>query len=165
MPEKIKDVHPPRGLARLAFRLPIWFYRLGLGRLLGTRFLLLTHTGRKTGLPRQTVLEVVRYDEANQTYVVVAGFGASSDWYQNVMANPHVTVDSGGRRMDAIASRLATASAGEELLEYHRRYPGLMMRLASFMGYRLDGTEADVRALAEMLPVIALQARDRRMTK
>jgi hypothetical protein len=36
---------PPRGLARLAFRLPIWLYRLRLGWLLGDRFLLLTHIG------------------------------------------------------------------------------------------------------------------------
>jgi deazaflavin-dependent oxidoreductase (nitroreductase family) len=165
MPEKIKDVHPPRGLVRLAFRLPIWFYRLGLGRLLGTRFLLLTHTGRKTGFPRQTVLEVVRYDKDNQTYVVVAGFGTSSDWYQNVMANPRVTVDSGGRRTNVIARRLASEAAEVELLEYHRRYPGLMVKLARIMGYRLDGTEDDIRALAELLPVVALQASGRRMTK
>jgi hypothetical protein len=49
MPEKIKDVRPPRGLVGLAFRLPIWFYRLGLGGLLGTRFVLLTHTARRSG--------------------------------------------------------------------------------------------------------------------
>lgn len=35
MPEKIKDVKPPRGLARLTFRLPIGLYRPGLGDLLG----------------------------------------------------------------------------------------------------------------------------------
>ena len=41
MVEKIKEVHPPRGLARLGWRAPIWFYRLGLGGLLGGRFVLL----------------------------------------------------------------------------------------------------------------------------
>ena len=49
----------PRGLACLAFRLPIGLYRLRLGWLLGDR-LLLTHIGRKSGLPRQAVIEVVR---------------------------------------------------------------------------------------------------------
>jgi len=33
----------PRGLARLAFRLPIWLYHLRLGWLLGDRLLMLTH--------------------------------------------------------------------------------------------------------------------------
>lgn len=157
MPEKISDTKPPRGLARLAFRLPIWLYRLKLGRLLGNRFLLLHHIGRKSGLPRQTVLEVVRYDKASGTYVVAAGFGARSDWYQNIMANPHVKVDSGGRHMHAIAERLPPEAAEEELVDYYRRNPGLMKELARIMGYRLDGTEDDVRALGRILPMVALK--------
>jgi hypothetical protein len=52
---------PPKGLLRLMLRLPIWLYRLRLGWLLGNRFLLLTHVGRKTGLPHQTVVEVVSH--------------------------------------------------------------------------------------------------------
>ncbi len=60
--EKIKDVQPPRGLARLGWRAPIWFYRLGLGGLLGRRFVLLNHIGRKSGQPRQAVLEVVHHN-------------------------------------------------------------------------------------------------------
>ena len=63
MPEKTSELKLPHGLSRLAFRLPIWLYHSHLGWLLGTRFVLLTHTGRKSGLSRQTVLEVVRYDK------------------------------------------------------------------------------------------------------
>jgi deazaflavin-dependent oxidoreductase (nitroreductase family) len=157
MVEKIKEIQPPRGLTRLMFRLPIWFYRLDLGGLLGTRFLLLTHTGRKTGLPRQSVLEVVRYNKASDLFVVAAGFGTRSDWYQNVTANPQVTIDSGGRRIQAIARQLTAEEAGKELLDYHQRYPGMINKLARFMGYRLEGSEADVRALGEMLPMISFQ--------
>lgn len=36
----------PTGALRLAFRLPIYLYRLGLGQLLGHRFMLLTHRAR-----------------------------------------------------------------------------------------------------------------------
>ena len=39
--------------------MPIYLYRLDLGRLLGHRFLLLVHRGRKSGLLRETVLEVI----------------------------------------------------------------------------------------------------------
>jgi hypothetical protein len=63
----------PRGLARLAFRLPIWLYHLRLGWLLGDRVLLLTHIGRKSGLPRQAVIEVVRHDPASDTYIIASG--------------------------------------------------------------------------------------------
>lgn len=158
MPEKISEPKRPRGLIRLAFRLPIWLYRLKLGRLLGRRFLLLHHTGRKSGLPRQTVLEVVRYDKASGTYVVAVGFGTRSDWYQNINVNPHVTIDSGGRRTKAIAERLTPEAAEEELVDYSHRYPGLMKELARIMGYRLDGTEEDVRALGRILPMVALKS-------
>ena len=42
----MKLARPPRTrLRRALFRAPIWLYRLGLGGLLGGRFLLLTHTG------------------------------------------------------------------------------------------------------------------------
>lgn len=35
--------HPPRGLSRLLYRLPIGLFRLGLGWIFGNHFLLLTH--------------------------------------------------------------------------------------------------------------------------
>ncbi|MBN2083939.1 MAG: nitroreductase family deazaflavin-dependent oxidoreductase [Anaerolineales bacterium] len=159
MPEKIKDVKPPRGLARLGFRLPIWFYRLGLGGLLGTRFLLLTHTGRKSGLPRRTVLEVVRCDRESETFVVAAGFGPGSDWYRNIRENPRVTVECGGRKRDMTAAFLTPDQSGEELLDYNRRHPLAMRELAGFMGYRLDGSKADVRALGRLLSMVAFRPR------
>lgn len=59
MPEKVKEAHPHRGLARLAWRSGILIYRLGLGGLVGERLLLLQHTGRKSGKARLTVLESV----------------------------------------------------------------------------------------------------------
>jgi len=157
MPEKIKDVRSPRGLVRLGFRLPIWFYRLGLGGLLGTRFLLLTHTGRRSGLPRRTVLEVIRYDRESETFVVAAGFGPGSDWYRNVRRDPRVTVQCGRRKWEMVATFLTPAQAGEELLNYYHRHPLALRELTRFMGYRLDGSEADVRALGQLLSMVAFR--------
>jgi deazaflavin-dependent oxidoreductase (nitroreductase family) len=157
MPEKIKDVKPPRGLARLAFRLPILLYRLGWGGLLGTRFLLLTHTGRKSGLERKTVLEVVRYDKETTTFVVAAGFGPQSDWYRNIRHNPQVIVQCGRRRWEMVANFLTPELSGEELLDYARRHPRALRELASFMGYRLDGSQEDIRALGQMLSMVAFR--------
>lgn len=159
MPEKSGDLKPPRGLARLALRLPIGLYRLGLGGLLGTRFLLLTHTGRKSGLRRRTVLEVVRYDKATTTFIVAAGFGPGSDWYRNIRIDPRVTVDCGGRRREMRAVFLPAERTGDELVDYNRRHPLAMRELASWMGTRLDGTEADVRALGERLAMVAFSPR------
>ncbi len=81
MPEKLKEVHPPRGLARLAWRSGILIYRLGLGGLVGERLLLLQHTGRKSGKARLTVLEVVARDQPTGAYIVASGFGEKADWF------------------------------------------------------------------------------------
>jgi deazaflavin-dependent oxidoreductase (nitroreductase family) len=154
MVEKIKDVRSPRGLARLAWRAPIWFYRLGLGGLLGGRFLLLNHIGRKTGKPRQAVLEVVQYNKETGGYVVASGFGEKSDWYLNVSANPEITIQVGKRRMTARAERLGITEATEIMLDYNRRNPKLLRSLASILGYRTDGSEADVRTLSGVIPIL-----------
>ena len=94
---------PPRGLMRLLFRAPNVLYRLHLGRLLGHRFLQLTHRGRRSGALHQTVVEVVGRDRASGAYCVAAGWGKKSDWYRNILADPHVRVRVGGRVFDAIA--------------------------------------------------------------
>lgn len=155
MPEKISETKLPRGLLRLAFRVPIWFYRAHLGRLLGYRFVLLTHTGRKSGLPRQTVLEVVRYDKSTGACIVASGWNTKSDWFQNVTANPIIVIQIGNHCSAATAKRLSPDAGAKELLDYSRRHPLALGELVKFMGYRLDGTEDDICALGRMIPMLA----------
>jgi deazaflavin-dependent oxidoreductase (nitroreductase family) len=157
MPEKLSEPQLPHGLSRLAFRLPIGLYRAGLGWLLGTRFVYLTHTGRKSGQPRYSVLEVVRYDPASGMCIVASGWGEKSDWYRNVTHDPHVTIQVKNRRSPALARRLPPEEAAEEMAGYARRHPRLMHELAGVMGYRLDGSEADARALGRLVPMFAFE--------
>jgi deazaflavin-dependent oxidoreductase (nitroreductase family) len=157
MVEKIKDIKPPDGLARLAFRFPIWLYHMGLGGLLGTRFLLLTHIGRKSGKKRHTVLEVVRYDKKGPSFTVAAGFGPGSDWYRNIRHNPQVTVQCGRRNWEMIAEFLSPEQAGEALLDYNRRHPTAMRELARFMGYRVDGSQEDIQALGQYISMVTFK--------
>jgi deazaflavin-dependent oxidoreductase (nitroreductase family) len=148
----------PRGLARLAFRLPIWLYRLRLGWLLGDRFLLLTHIGRTTGQLHQTVLEVVRHDQATGDYIIASGWGKRADWFRNVQNSPHVLVASGARRWEATAAQLAVADAANELCDYARRHPYAVRALARLMiGKTLRGSAEDCRRLAEHVPLVALR--------
>jgi deazaflavin-dependent oxidoreductase (nitroreductase family) len=153
---KVRDINPPQGFARSLYRFPIFFYRIGLGGLLGTRLLLLTHKGLKSGLLRKTVLEVVDYDRQNTWFIVAAVFGPKSDWYQNILADPKVTVQCGRRVWPMMAEFLPPQEAGDVLLTYARKYPFAMKELAQFMGYRMDGTEADIRALGEKLNMVRL---------
>lgn len=72
---------------------PLW--RLGLGQWLNAwptmsgRIMVLVHTGRKSGLRRFTP---VNYAQVDGEVYCTAGFGAGSDWYKNIIANPAVEV-------------------------------------------------------------------------
>ena len=159
MPKKIADVKPPRGFNRSLWRLPIFLFRTPLGWLLGGHFLLLTHTGRVSGLPRQTVLEIIRHDKENNTIFVVSGWGEKSDWYRNIKKTPEVTIQVGFRHLDAIAERLPLEDAEREILDYARRYPRMLRSLARVMGYHVEDTEDEYRALAGLVPIIAFRPR------
>jgi deazaflavin-dependent oxidoreductase (nitroreductase family) len=75
------------------FMLLMW--RLGLGKWInfwpevGGQIMVLTHTGRKTGLKRQTP---VNYALVEGELYCTAGFGQLADWYRNIMAEPKVEV-------------------------------------------------------------------------
>lgn len=80
--------YPSHPALRRLFQLPIWLRRLGLGALTGRLFLILTTRGRKSGLPRHTALEYHTFK--GRIYVMAAW--PKSDWYQNLLADPHVTI-------------------------------------------------------------------------
>ena len=155
MPEKIKDVQPPRGFARIAMRLPIWLFRVHLGWLLRNRFLLLTHIGRKSGVARQTVLEVLQYEEANSIYYVLAAWAEKADWALNIEKTPDVLITTGSRRFKARATRLSPEEGERTLLNYAQRHPVVRRVLPRLLGYRVDGTEEDFSALARIGTVFA----------
>jgi deazaflavin-dependent oxidoreductase (nitroreductase family) len=149
----------PSGLLRVLLRAPVYLYRAGLGWLFGSRFLMLTHRGRRSGLPRQTVVEVVDHDEATGTYFIVSGWGEKSDWLLNVQQTPVVEVQVGRRRFAARAERLDSDAAWQPLCVYGKRHPRAFRALARIIsGHKDDSLENRSRALARAVPVIALRA-------
>jgi deazaflavin-dependent oxidoreductase (nitroreductase family) len=160
MIEEMNTPQPPRGIGRLLYRFPILFYRLGLGNLLGKRFLLLEHVGRVTGLPRHAVLEVIRRDDEKNTFMVVSGFGKRSDWYKNIGKNPGVRIRVGRRWMEAVAERLGPEEAQAEILDYARRHPRVFrMLVGTFLGYRMGKKDEDIIASARLLIVVRISAK------
>ncbi|GAH36557.1 unnamed protein product [marine sediment metagenome] len=157
MVEKISDPKPPRGIALALYRAPIWLYKINLGFLLGKRFLMLTHTGRKSGLHHRTVVEVVKHEPDNNTYFIASGWGENSDWVKNITVGPQVQVQVGNKHWDMIAERLIPNQAEEVIFDYAQRHPSAMMNLARMMGYKLDGSEQDFRELGRQLPLFALK--------
>jgi deazaflavin-dependent oxidoreductase (nitroreductase family) len=152
--------HPVRGLLRFGVRLPLWLYRAHLGRLLGERFLRLTHIGRTSGQLHQTVLEVVDHDRATDRYIVTSGWGEKSDWYQNVLKTPQVVIDVGRRHLNMTAEHLSIAEAEQWLFNYAQAHPRTFQSLARFItGEQLDTTREECRRVAEAVPVVAFRPR------
>ena len=154
---KVREIERPSGISLAMYRAPIWLYSLGLGRLLGRRFLLLIHRGRKTGATRRTVLEVVKHDPEGGVYFVASGFGERSHWYRNLRATPDARIQVAGSSLEVGAGRLETHESEEVLVDYGRRNPKSAHFVAGLMGYRMDGSDADLRALAQIVPIVALR--------
>ena len=91
----------PGRLVRTLFKAGARAYRGPLARLMGAySMLLLTTTGRTSGLPRRTALT---FQPLDGRYLVLAGMGTRSDWYRNLLAQPRVEVRIGARRFAATA--------------------------------------------------------------
>ncbi len=151
---------PPLPWLKRLYAVPQGLYRIGLGRLLGHRFLLLTHTGRHTGARHRAVVEVVRYTPATGEAVVLAGYGRASDWYRNVRAGGPAWVDFGHGPRPAGFRDVPPDEAVLVVAAYERRYgalrPVLRRTLSAFAGFRYRGTDDDRRRAVAVLPMLAL---------
>jgi len=156
--KSLTDKGQPKGLLRLFLRFPIILYKLKLGRLLGDRFLLLHHLGRKSGQWRQTVVEVVRCDPSQGVYIVASGWGETSNWFRNILKHPEIRIETARGKLDAVVERLDDQSAGRELRDYGRRNPAALRLLAKRMlGRAFSETDEDFLELSRTIPVILIQ--------
>jgi deazaflavin-dependent oxidoreductase (nitroreductase family) len=114
-----------------------------LGRAIGMPVVKLTTTGRKSGLPRDTMLTAPVHDDAKVVLVASKG-GAPRHpaWYVNLRDNPRVTITMLGRRREMVA-RTATAAEKAEL------WPAIVAAYKGYAGYQ-EKTERDI-------PVVILE--------
>lgn len=117
--------YPRKGtLNRLLFKGPLIWWRMGLGSILsheamsGSKMLVLTTWGRKSNMPRHTMLS---YSIFKDNEYVASGWGDQTDWYKNFVENPSVTVQVGRKVYSAHARRVTDKNefegVGESLFE------------------------------------------------
>ncbi|MGE5139569.1 MAG: nitroreductase family deazaflavin-dependent oxidoreductase [Rudaea sp.] len=157
-----KAFSKPGRWLRLAFKLPVYLYRLRLGWLLGHQALLLTHRGRKSGRVYQTVLGTVRYDPHTRGCIVASGYGANADWYRNIQAQPALEIEIGRERYVPRQRFLPDDETVAELLDYERRQPRWVNRINhSLSRQMLDlgyvPTEQGVREFASQIRMVAFE--------
>ncbi|MGX1849880.1 nitroreductase family deazaflavin-dependent oxidoreductase [Streptomyces sp. NBC_01456] len=150
----------PTGWRRVLVRLPIRLYRAGLGPLFGKRLLLLHHTGRRTGLRRSVVLEVIAYERDGDrlSWTVASGFGPAAAWYQNLRHTPRGTIRFGTHHYTTTAHFLPPEDGAALMARYAPRHPRLARRLCAFMGFDVDGSEAAFRTAGRSIPFVRLES-------
>lgn len=118
---RLVPMDTPGPLFKWLFKVPVYFYKIGLP-LFGGFILLLTTTGRKSGKSRSTPLEY-RREAGTGHMIVMAGWGGHTDWRRNIEANPHVHVQAGWKKYEAMAEKLSDEEVADFLAEAMRLNP------------------------------------------
>jgi deazaflavin-dependent oxidoreductase (nitroreductase family) len=144
---------------RSAFRLPIHLYHANLGWLLGRRFLMLTHTGRRTGKRHDTVLEIMAHRGSEM--IVMSAFGRNAHWLRNIQVNPDIHITTGSQSFAATFRILTQPEATAIMAEYEHRNrlaaPIIHAVLTRLLGWSYDGSAQARSRLAAQLPFIAFR--------
>lgn len=104
-----------RSFFKLLNKLMILEWRLGLGPWMNQypttfgRYMVLTTTGHRSGLPRRTPVNYTRIDDGHVG--CVAGFGAQAHWYRNLQADPRVELWLPDGRWQGVAETVANVEA------------------------------------------------------
>ncbi len=130
-------------------------YAVGLGPLIGKIILLLTTTGRKSGLKRVTPLQ---YEEIDGKYYLGSARGTKSDWYRNIEADNRIEVRVKSLRFRGTAETVTEPGRIADFLEIRlQRHPfmiGLLMQKAHGLPKRPSRQQLEELAASEAMVVI-----------
>ena len=144
-----------RRLLRLIKRPPQILYSVGLGPLYGRLVLLLTTTGRRSGLPRVTPLQ---YEEIEDAIYVASARGRQADWFRNIEADPRVEVRVRSRRFVGLAEPVTDRSRVADFLELRlRRHPRMVGAIMRREGLPPDPVRADLEEYASRRALVIIR--------
>lgn len=117
---------------------------------------MLHHVGRRSGLERTTVLEVVGHDDAPPTWYVAAAWGDQSDWFRNLIATPRGEIHVGRHHHRVVARVVDVEEAARVFAEYVRNHPWAARILGRVLG--IDLLHLDPSEVTARIPLVALTA-------
>jgi len=130
-------------------------YAIGLGPLIGRMILLLTTTGRRTGLPRVTALQ---YEEVEGAVLLGSSRGLRADWVRNLIAHPEVEVRVRSRRFRGLAEVTADPECIADFLALRlRRHPRIVGRILKMQGLPASPTREQLLEYASHLALVTVR--------
>ena len=154
---KLDPTRPPLGWL---LRFPDLLYMAKLGWLLVERFVHLTVRGRKSGLARRVVLEVIGHDPSSGGLVIASAWGRRAQWFRNLQACPRAQARVGRRKFAAEVVPLDERAAAEALKDYARAhrwaYRWFIGRL--LLGHRPVSTPSEFAGLVHSVPILLVRA-------
>jgi deazaflavin-dependent oxidoreductase (nitroreductase family) len=139
---------PPIGLIKSIYKSP-------LRGLFGRVILMLTTTGRKSGLPRMTPLQ---YERIDGDYYLGSARGARADWFRNIQADPCVHVQVGAQEFDARAEAVTDPQRIADFLEVRlKRNPLMVGAILKSEGLPFRPARAQLEEYAKGLAMVILR--------
>ena len=137
-------------------KLPLLFYRIGLGWVFGHRFMLLTHVGRRSGKVRRTVLAILRFDPTTREIMAISAWSAS-DWYKNILSSPALQVETGWIRYVPAHRFLTSEEITTIFEEYRKEHPVFSRIVCRIPGWKWDSSHAELLELSKTLRGVAFR--------
>lgn len=138
------------------FKSPLFLYQLGLGWMLGRRFMLLTHIGRRSGRVRRTILAVLRFDPQTKEIMAISAWSAS-DWYLNIQASPALEVETGRTRYVPQQRTLTPEEIASLFDAYRDNHPIFSRIVCQIPGWKWNSSHEEFLELARTLRGVAFR--------
>jgi deazaflavin-dependent oxidoreductase (nitroreductase family) len=130
-------------------------YAIGLGSLIGRIILLLTTTGRRSGMKRVTPLQ---YEMIGADYYLGAARGVKADWVRNIQSRPQVEIRVGAKYFEGTAEVITDPSKFADFMEVRlERHPhmiGLIMEKAHGLSKRPSRAQLEELAKNEAFVIV-----------
>jgi deazaflavin-dependent oxidoreductase (nitroreductase family) len=131
-----------------------FLYSIGLGPLVGRVVLLLTTTGRRTGLLRVTPLQ---YEEVDGAFYVGSMLGTRADWFRNLVADSNVEVRIKSKRIKAKAETITDPGRIADFLELRlERHPRMLGVILRSEGLPQRPNRAQLELYAEKIAIVKI---------
>ena len=135
----------PGRLALAVMRLPRPLYHRNGGWMLGHTFLLITHQGRKSGRPRETVAMALTYDPRTMEALVCSAWGPNTEWIRNLRAHPALRIQIGRETFVPKQQFLSEDEAVAVVGEFRNRHPWRLRLFVTILGWGDLSSEPAVR--------------------